>query len=313
MLGRDSSRFRVKLVCDSLQSGRSAIAADSMRVAITGANGLLGSGLVRVFGERHTALPLTHAECDITDAAKVCAVVAKNKIQAVVHAAAIPDLDICESDPVLAFRVNVEGTRNVVKAAREFGATVVYISTDAIFDGEKRTPYTESDPANPETVYGRTKLQAETVVRTLAEYFIFRIPVLFGPGKANFISKGLRRLANGEEYEVASDQMGGTLYTLDGARKMMEVMEAKRCGTYHLTNSGACDRLELARHAATLSGLNAERIIGKPSAEMGRRAKRSKYAVMEMRALQHAAFTPPRPWQDALAEYVRDWQAAQKS
>jgi dTDP-4-dehydrorhamnose reductase len=282
-----------------------------MRVAITGANGLLGNGLVRVFSEHHTAIPLGHAECDITDDGKVREVFARNKVQAVIHAAAIPDLDICEADPGLAYRVNVEGTRNVAEAARELGAIVAHISTDAVFDGEKRTPYTETDAANPPTVYGRTKLQAEKAVRSLAEHFIFRVPVLFGPSKENFVSKGLRKLANGEEYEVASDQLGGALYTLDGARKMMEVTESKHFGTYHLANSGACDRLELARLAATLAGFDAGKIIGKPSAEMGRRAKRLKYAVMDMRTLREAGFTLPRPWQESLAEYVREWQVGQ--
>jgi dTDP-4-dehydrorhamnose reductase len=98
-----------------------------MKVAITGAYGLLGNGLVRVFSERHSVVALSHAECDITDRAKVRAIFEKNRVEAVVHAAAIPDLDICETDPALALRVNVEGTRNVAAAARELGATVAYI------------------------------------------------------------------------------------------------------------------------------------------------------------------------------------------
>jgi dTDP-4-dehydrorhamnose reductase len=285
-------------------------ASDPMRIAITGANGLLGNGLVRVFDERHTVVPLSHAECDITDGAKVRAVFAKAQVEAVVHAAAIPDLEICEADPARAYRVNVQGTRNVVEAAREISASVAYISSDSVFDGEKRTPYTESDATNPPTVYGRTKLQAEEAVQTLPGNYIFRIPVLFGPGKENFVSKGLRKLANGEEYVVASDQLGGALFTLDGARKMMEVMEAGRAGTYHLANTGACDRLELMRRAAGLAGLDARGIAGIPSAEMGRRAKRLKYAVMEMRALKEAGFALPRPWEEALADYVRDWRAS---
>jgi dTDP-4-dehydrorhamnose reductase len=284
-----------------------------MRIAITGANGLLGNGLVRIFGERHAVVPLTHAECDVTDGAKVREVFAKAQVQAVVHAAAIPDLDICEAEPARAYRVNVQGTRNVVEAAREAGASVAYISSDSLFDGEKRTPYTESDDTNPPTVYGRTKLQAEEAVGTLPGNYVFRIPVLFGPGNENFVSKGLQKLANGETYVVASDQMGGALFTLDGARKMMEVMEAGRAGTYHLANTGACDRLELARRAAALAGLDARGIVGVPSAEMGRRAVRLKYAVMEMRALQEAGFDLPRPWEEALAKYVSEWRASRKN
>jgi dTDP-4-dehydrorhamnose reductase len=282
-----------------------------MRVAITGTNGLLGNGLARVFGERHSTLPLSHAGCDITDGAMVREVFVNFRVEVVVHAAAIPDLDICEADPALARRVNVEGTRNVVEAAREIGAAVAYVSTDAVFDGAKRTPYIESEAGNPPTVYGRTKLQAEEVVRTLEEHFVFRVPVLFGLGKENYISRGLRKLASQESYEVASDQLGGALYTLDAARKMMEVMEAGRFGTYHLSNTGTCNRLELARQAAVIAGLSIEGIVGKPSAELGRRAERLKYAVMEMRALQDSGFALPRPWQEALAEYIRDWQGEQ--
>jgi len=130
------------------------------------------------------------------------------------------------------------------------------------------------------------------------------VPVLFGPGKANFVEKGLRKLAAGESYDVAVDQIGSTLYTVDGAKKIMEVVERHRYGLYHLSNQGACSRYELAVRAADLAGLNSQRVIGKPDAEMGRRTPRLKYAVMSMGALTGSGFALPRPWQDALAEYV---------
>jgi dTDP-4-dehydrorhamnose reductase len=276
-----------------------------MKVAITGAAGLFGHGLVAVFATRHTVFPLTRADADLTKAEEVRAAFAEVGPDIVVHPAGIPDLDICEADPARGYLVNVHATRHVVEAAREVAAAVAYISTDAVFDGKKQTPYTESDPTIPPTVYGRTKLRGEQIVRTLPAHWIFRVSVLFGPGKTNFVENGLRKIAAGETYVVAADQVGSATYTVDAAQKIMEVVEARRYGLYHLSNQGVCSRYDLARHAAELAGLDTTKVIGKRSDQIGRRAVRLKYAVMAMDALEKAGFTPPRPWQEALAEYLR--------
>jgi len=275
-----------------------------LRIAITGAAGLFGHGLVAAFSSRHTVFPLTRADADITDAESVRAAFERIRMEVVVHPAGIPDLDIADADPAQAHWVNVEGTRHVVESARAVRAGVVYVSTDAVFNGQNTRPYLESDPPAPITVYGRTKLDGEIVVQTLPEHWIFRVPVLFGPGKTNFVEKGLRKIAAGEQYVAASDQMGGATYTLDAAYKIMEVVEARCYGLYHLANQGACTRCELARHAAALAGLDPGKVVGVPADRMGRRAPRLKYAVMEMAALRAAGFSLPRPWQEALADYV---------
>lgn len=276
-----------------------------MKVAITGARGLFGYGLAEVFSAHHAVTALGHQEADITHADQLRAVFGKLRPDVVIHPAAIPDLDICEADPDHAFLVNVTGTRNVVDAAREVGAAVAYISSDTVFDGKKRIPYTEADTTLPITVYGRTKLQGEEIVREHPEHWIFRVSVLFGPGKTNFVEKGLRKIAAGERWTVAADQTGSATYTLDAAEKIRQVIEARRYGLYHLSNQGACSRLDLALRAAELSGFDPAKVEGKPSREMGRRAPRNKYAVMEMRALQEAGFAPPRLWPDALKDYLR--------
>jgi dTDP-4-dehydrorhamnose reductase len=276
-----------------------------MKVAVTGAAGLFGHGLVAVFATRHTVHALTRGDADLTKLEEVRAAFSKAAPEVVVHAAGIPDLDICEADPAKGYLVNVHATRHVVEAARELGAAVAYISTDAVFDGKKHVPYTESDPTIPPTVYGRTKLRGEQSVETLPAHWIFRVSVLFGPGKTNFVEKGLRKVAAGETCVVAADQVGSATYTLDAARKIMEVVETCRYGLYHLSNQGACTRYDLARQAVELAGLDATKLIGKPSCQMGRRAVRLEYAVMAMDALKNAGFAPPRRWQEALAEYVR--------
>lgn len=276
-----------------------------MRVAITGAVGLFGQGLVAAFSTRHQVFPLTRADADITDAASIRAALERLRPDLVVHPAGIPDIDLCEADPAKAVRVNYQGTCNVADAARSLGASLAHISTDAVFDGQKTTPYVETDPTGPITVYGRTKLQAEQAVKALERYWIFRVSVLFGPGKINFVEKGLRKVAAGEEYKVASDQLGCATHTVDAGLKIMEVVEAGSYGLYHLANQGACTRFELARMAVELAGLDAGKVVGVPDAMMQRRAPRLKYAVMEMEALRRAGFELPRPWQEALADYVR--------
>jgi dTDP-4-dehydrorhamnose reductase len=276
-----------------------------MKIAITGAAGLFGRALVTLFSSRHTVFPLTRADADITDAESVRAALERIRPEVVVHPAGIPDLDIADADPARAHRVNVEGTAHVVESARQVRAEVVYISTDAVFDGKNTRPYVESDLPSPITVYGRTKREGEVIVQTQPEYWIFRVPVLFGPGKTNFVEKGLRKLLAGEQYVVAGDQEGCATYTLDAARKIMEVVEARRYGLYHLANQGACTRYELARRAAELAGLDPGKVVGVPADQMGRRAPRLKYAVMEMAALKAAGFSLPRSWQEALADYIR--------
>lgn len=135
-----------------------------MKVAITGANGLFGHGLVQVFRQAHTVCPLTRSEADLTQLDQVRRALVAIKPDVVIHTAGIPDPDICEREPDRAFEANVLATCNVVAIAKEIGSSVAHISTDAVFDGTKTTPYTEEDPPNPISVYGKTKWQAESEV-----------------------------------------------------------------------------------------------------------------------------------------------------
>ena len=281
-----------------------------MKIAITGANGLFGHGLVQVIGAVHHILPMTRADADLTQLSDVRRVLLAARPDALVHTAALPDPDICETNPELAFQINVVATRNIVDVARELRIPVAHISTDAVFDGSIDSPRTESDPTNPISIYGKTKLLAEKSVMRLERYRIFRVSVLFGPGKTNFVDKGLQSLRSGRTCTVAADQVGTATYTLDAAAKILEIVESNRFGLFHLCNTGVCSRLELMQQAAIVAGLSTRNILGKPMLEMERAGPRPKFAAMDMKALKMVGISPPRDWKAALAEYVSNCGAA---
>src|SRR5437879_6183085 len=275
-----------------------------MRIAITGTTGLFGRGLLEVSKLQHSVLPLPHAELDLTDRAAVFAMLGREKFDLLIHPAGIPDIDLCQLEPKKCWDANVEATRNLCDAAEQMGFGLAFISTDAVFDGKKTTPYIESDPVDPPTVYGQSKVAAEKLVAALPKHWIFRVSVLFGPGKTNFVERGLRSLRNGEKYMVASDQVGSATYTLDAASTILQVCQHGPIGLYHLSNAGACSRYELAVEAAKLAGLDSSLVVGVPLDKMKRPAPRLKYSVMELAALRSANIALPRPWQTALREYI---------
>jgi dTDP-4-dehydrorhamnose reductase len=275
-----------------------------MRIAITGTTGLFGRGLFEVSSSQHSVLPLPHADLDLTDRAAVFDTLGRTKFDLLIHPAGIPDIDLCQLEPEKCWAANVEATRNLCDAAAQMDFGLAFISTDAVFDGKKTTPYVESDPVDPPTIYGQSKVAAERLVAGIPKHWIFRVSVLFGPGKTNFVERGLHTLQKGEKYEVALDQIGSATYTLDAAGTILEVCERGPVGLYHLCNDGACSRYELALEAARIAGLDSSLVVGVPMEKMKRPALRLKYSVMEMAALQSANLAVPRPWQAALQEYI---------
>ena len=161
-----------------------------------------------MIGAAHNPLPMTRADADLTQLAQVRRILLAARPDALIHTAAARDPDLCEANPEYAFQANVVATRNVVAVADELAIPLAHISTDAVFDGLAESPRTESDPTNPASVYGKTKLLAESAVMQLPRYWIFRVSVLFGPGKENFVDKGLHALRSGHAYSVAADQAG---------------------------------------------------------------------------------------------------------
>lgn len=277
-----------------------------MRIGITGTSGLFGYGIEQVFRTQHETVPLPHRILDITQREPAMQKLGSLGLDILVHPAGIADVDFCELNPELARRVNVQGTANLVEAARAFHFGLMFVSTDALFDGKKGEPYTEEDPVNPPSVYGRTKVEAEGIVTALPQHWIVRVSVLFGPGKTNFIEKGLKKLQAGEIYRVASDQVGCATYTLDAAHAMMQLIERDSTGTFHVTNYGACNREELAVRAAEIAGLDRSLVRGLPSQMMKRPGPRVPYAVLSTQKIERLGMKL-RPWQEALEQYIRTY------
>jgi dTDP-4-dehydrorhamnose reductase len=193
-------------------------------------------------------------------------------VDLVLHAAAYTDVDGAEADPQTAAAVNVGGTQH----AAELGAPLVYVSSDYVFDGTKRTPYVESDPPNPLSVYGRTKLNAEAVVGEAA--WIVRSSWLFGWTGTNFVRTMLRLGAERDEVAVVGDQRGCPTYVGHLAEAVRELVHLPR-GVWHLAADGDCTWAELAEAIFEEAGLDC-RVRRITTAELGRPAPRPAYSVL---------------------------------
>jgi len=267
---------------------------------------MLGQALLPLLEARHTATGVDIQEFDITDPAVVLENIVALAPEAIIHAAAMTQVDLCEKEWERAHRVNGLGTRNVALAAQQLGAALLYVSTDFVFDGEKSAPYIESYPARPLSVYGASKLAGEQAVRDLvARHYIVRTSWLYGPAGPNFVEAILRAVEAGKPLRVVSDQIGSPTCTCDLAPALVKLVESGLLGTYHVTNSGACSWHE---YACTIL-----RLIGKPeipvarltAAEWAAPAPRPAFSTLHNFAWIQSGFEPLRPWQEALADYMR--------
>ena len=275
-----------------------------MRVVITGHKGQLGRQLMAAFAG-HDILGLDMPEADITRPA-VSAQIADFRPELVVHAAAYTDVDGCETNPDLAFRVNAVGTQNVALGAARAGAALIHISTNEVFDGARRDLYREWDTPNPLSVYARSKAAGEQIVRELTggRFYICRVAWLFGPGGNNFVTKILAGAEKHGALRVAADEFGNPTYAPDLAAALVRLSANQHFGIYHLTNAGFCSRHEFAREIMRLAGKPDLLVTPILSADWPRPSCPPLHAVLANTAATVLGITL-RPWQDAVAEYVR--------
>lgn len=275
-----------------------------MRVTIFGATGLLGKALMREWQEDEVT-GLGSRDVDIRSEDQVRQAILQHRPEWVVVAAAYTDVDGCETNRDLAFDVNCKGAVNVVRAAAQARARVIFLSTDYVFDGTKNRPYEVDDPIAPQSVYGHTKAAAETEIRKiLPEACILRTSWVFGVGGKCFPETILKLASTRAELDVVDDQRGCPTYTIDLARIIFQLCHNRATGTVHATNSGECTWFEFAREIVASAGLKT-RVQPTTSDKFVRPAKRPAYSVLSSASLQGYGITVPS-WQDALRRYLAE-------
>ncbi len=295
------------------------------KILVTGAAGMLGSDLCAELSRAHNVTGLDISEsaafirCDITDKEKVVKVILSRKPDMIIHAAAWTDVDGCEREPDKARRVNEEGTRNVARAAKLLDATLIYISTDFVFDGSGRTPYTEKDAPNPQNVYSESKLRGELIAGELDRYVIIRSGWLYGPSGKNFVNTILNKSKKNKKLEVVDDQRGSPTYTKDLAKgicKLSEislrwaaggkrkVKEKAPKGIYHITNSGAVSWFDYTKEILDIAGIKGIEVIPITAGRLGRPANRPAFSVLDNTKFEKTAGFRMRPWREALKDYL---------
>jgi dTDP-4-dehydrorhamnose reductase len=276
-----------------------------MRILVTGGAGLLGREVVAAARARgHDVVGLDRIALDVTDDAHVRRTVSGHPPDAVVHCAAYTAVDRAETEPDLARGVNCDGARNVARAAAECGARILYVSTDYVFDGQKRSPYLPGDPTGPLSIYGSTKLEGEHAVSEAASgALVVRTSWLYGQ-TSGLVPAILRRAEKGERLRVVDDQRGRPTWAPQAASAMLDLLERGARGVWHVAGGGECTWLELAREAVRLRGLSAP-IEAISTSEFGAPARRPAYSVLDLSATEALLGRVMTDWRSALAECLR--------
>lgn len=282
-----------------------------MRILLIGAAGQLAQDLLPLLQRRgHEVVPLSHEQLDICSPEAVVQRMANARPECVINTAAFHRVDDCEDQAEKAFAVNLLGVRNLAQAAERNGAALAHFSTDYVFGGEKRTPYTEADLPQPLSIYAMSKLAGEFAARRYcSRHFVVRTCGLYGIGGSrskggNFVETMLKLAAQKKPIRVVADQIVTPTSTADLAERLLPLIESGRYGLYHMTSAGQCSWHEFAAEVFRLAKVKAD-LQPTDSGSFGAKARRPAYSVLDNCRMRAAGIAEFRPWQEALAEYMR--------
>lgn len=267
-----------------------------MKILVTGAKGMLGQDLCPILEDSGAFVIETDVDTmDITNAEQVKQVLTDIHPDVVVHCAAYTNVDKAEEDLKTAELINVTGTENIAEACGKLGITLVYISTDYVFNGTKQELYTPQDRPDPINNYGLTKYEGEEAVRSLCEkHYIARTSWLYGHHGKNFVETMIG-LVDRAEVKVVDDQVGCPTWTVELANGIVKLL-SKPYGTYHVCGSGSTSWYGFAKEIFAQAGLDVN-LQPCTTAEFPRPAKRPAHSVMDNDGIC-------RNWQAALHDYI---------
>ncbi len=281
-----------------------------MKVLVTGANGQLGYDVCLELNKRgHAVIGTDRDTLDITDGTAVRAFFEKVRPQAVIHCAAYTAVDKAETEIEACRAINVLGTKYLAEATAKTDAKFLYISSDYVFDGEKKGEYLPEDPVSPQSVYGATKAEGEMQVKAaLSRYFIVRISWAFGVHGKNFVKTMLRLAETKKALSVVCDQIGSPTYTYDLSVLLADMIETEKYGVYHATNEGVCSWYEFACEIFRQAGKDVQ--VHPVTTEeylrlVPQQAKRPENSRMNKDKLAENGFSRLPLWEDALKRFLK--------
>ena len=281
------------------------------KILVTGCNGQLGRAIRKEYAASDVEFINTDVvegegvvSLDITDVDAVLKLVRAEKPDVIINCAAHTNVDKCEEQWDLAYKINAIGPRNLSIAATEADAKMIHVSTDYVFEGNGTRPYTEFDAPNPVSAYGKTKLEGENFVKEFAKkHFILRTAWLYGDGK-NFVKTMLALAENHDELNVVCDQVGTPTSAVELAKMIHYLEGTENYGTFHATCEGSCSWADFAEEIFRLAGKNTK-VNHITSEEFAAKAPRPSYSILENYMLKLTSDYRFADWHDAIESYIK--------
>jgi dTDP-4-dehydrorhamnose reductase len=283
-----------------------------MKIVILGAGGRLGAALLREYRDKFDVAGFNHTQLDLSDLGAVREKLRNTNFDILINAAGFTKVDLCETQPDRAFLINAEAPRFVAEICSEKNARLIHFSTDYVFDGAKREPYTEDDEASPISAYGESKLAGENnVLAAQNQNLVVRVSWVFGPDRPSFIDAMVQLAQENEEVDAVGDKFSTPTYTLDIVAMLPGFFDGNVSGgILHFANAGQCSWQEYAQWAVDCCHdvglpLKATRIGARKLRDMSNWvARRPLYSVLSTAKYTKLTGVSPRTWREAVSDYI---------